>query len=90
MNKMKFFDRAQLLIAIIGVAAFGLSIIIFIPMLLTGTIIFDESGVMEKVEYNVILQTIYSIFSFINIIALVWFVVRAATYKMRIKEEDSL
>ena len=90
MNKLKFFDRFQLLICIIGIAAFGLSIAIFVPMLLTGTIIYDENGIMQSIEYNFVLQTIYSIFSFINILAIVWFIIRALTYKMRIKEEDTL
>ena len=90
MNKMKFFDRAQLLICIIGVSAFATSIIVFIPMFLTGTIIYDEEGVMKTIEYNVVLQTLYSVFTFINVGAIVWFIARAATYKIRVKEEDSL
>ena len=90
MKKLKFFDRPQLIIAIIGVAAFALAVTIFIPMFLTGKVIYDENGVMQTIEYNLILQSLYSVFSFINILALVWFIARAITYKMRVKEEDSL
>ncbi|MBO4668200.1 MAG: hypothetical protein J5666_08790 [Bacilli bacterium] len=90
MKRLKFFDRYQLIITIIGVAAFALAATVFIPMFLTGKVIYDENGVMQTIEYNLILQSLYSVFSFINVLALVWFVARAATYKMRVKEEDSL
>ena len=90
MNRLKFFDRIQFIIVIVGVAAFISAAIIFIPMFLTGKVIYDEEGVMQTIEYNLILQSIYSVFSFINILALVWFIARAVTYKMRVKEEDSL
>ena len=90
MNKMKFFDRTQLLISIIGIAAFAISIAIFVPMFLTAKITYNESGAMESIEYNLVLQSIYSIFALTNVLALVWFVIRALTYKMRVKEDDSL
>ena len=90
MKRLKFFDWFQFLITIIGITSFGLAVTVFIPMFLTGTVIYDEEGVMQTIEYNLVLQSIYSIFSFINILAIVWFAIRAITYKMRVKEEDSL
>ena len=89
MKRLKFFDRYQFIITIVGVAAFALAATVFIPMFLTGKVIYDEEGVMQTIEYNIVLQSLYSVFSFINVLALVWFIARAVTFKMRVKEEDN-
>ena len=88
MKQLKFFDRYQLIITIIGIAAFATAFIIFIPMFLTATLEYDEIKEVDVVVYNSILQALYSIFMFINFMALVWFIVRAITFKMRQKEYD--
>lgn len=88
MKELKFFDRYQLIIAIIGIGAFVTGLIIFVPMFLTATLEYDEIREMDIVVYNPILQAIYSVFMFINFLALVWFIVRAITFKMRKKEYD--
>ena len=88
MKELKFFDRFQLIIAIVGVAAFATGIIIFIPMFLTSTVQYDSEAVMETIVYNPYLQVPYSVFMLINFGALVWFVIRALTFKMRKKEYD--
>ena len=90
MNKQKFFDRPQLLIGITGLGAILVSLILFVVMVLTGTRIYDENGILTGITYNNVLQTIFIIFFLIQLIAITWFVARTITYKMRIKEEDAL
>ena len=90
MNKPRFFDKTQLLIAIIAVSATLLSLIFFIVMLFTATPTYDESGALTDLTYNNVIQTIFSIFFLIELIAIVWFIARSITYKLRIKEEDAL
>lgn len=90
MNKPRYFDKYQLMIAIIAVATTLISTILFIVMLFTSTITYDESGVMSGIIYNNTLQMIYSMFLLAQLTAIVWFIARTITYKMRIKEEDVL
>ncbi len=88
MNKSKYFDKYQLLLAIVTIASMIISTVLFIVMVITGTRIYDESGVLTGITYNNILQTIFMMFFLTQLIALVWFLVRTITYKMRLKEED--
>lgn len=88
MKELKFFDRYQLIITIVGIAALMIGLTIFVPMFLTATIEYDEVKEMDVVVYNAVLQSLYSVFMFINFVCLVWFIVRAATFKMRKKEYD--
>ena len=90
MNKSRYFDKYQLMIAIVAVAMAIISVILFIIMLLTSTITYDENGAISEIIYNNTLQMIYSIFFLGQLTALVWFIARTITYKMRIKEEDVL
>ena len=88
MKELKFFDRYQLIITIVGIAALMIGLTIFVPMFLTATIEYDEVKEMDVVVYNAVLQSLYSVFMFINFTCLVWFIVRALTFKMRKKEYD--
>jgi uncharacterized BrkB/YihY/UPF0761 family membrane protein len=88
MKELKFFDRYQLIITIVGIAALMIGLTIFVPMFLTATIEYDEVKEMDVVVYNAVLQSLYSVFMFINFACLVWFIVRALTFKMRKKEYD--
>ena len=88
MKELKFFDRYQLLITIVGIGALATAFTIFIPMFLTATIEYDAVKEIDVVVYNPIIQALYSIFMFINFLALVWFIIRAITFKMRKKEYD--
>ena len=88
MKELKFFDRYQLIITIVGIAALMIGLTIFVPMFLTATIEYDEVKEMDVVVYNAVLQSLYSVFMFINFVCLVWFIVRALTFKMRKKEYD--
>lgn len=88
MKELKFFDRYQLIITIVGIAALMIGLTIFVPMFLTATIEYDEVKEMDVVVYNTVLQSLYSVFMFINFTCLVWFIVRALTFKMRKKEYD--
>ena len=88
MKELKFFDRYQLIITIVGIAALMIGLTIFVPMFLTATIEYDEVKEMDVVVYNTVLQSLYSVFMFINFTCLVWFIVRAVTFKMRKKEYD--
>ena len=88
MKELKFFDRYQLIITIVGIAALMIGLTIFVPMFLTATIEYDEVKEMDVVVYNPVLQALYSVFMFINFTCLVWFIVRALTFKMRKKEYD--
>ena len=90
MNNPKFFDKFQLIITITALGATLISSVLFFVMVLTGTRNFDEEGVLVSITYNEILQTFFIIFFLIQLTAIVWFVARAITYKMRIKEEESL
>ena len=88
MKELKFFDRYQLIITIVGIAALAIGLTIFVPMFLTATIEYDAVKEMDVVVYNAVLQSLYSVFMFINFVCLVWFIVRALTFKMRKKEYD--
>ena len=88
MNKMKYFDRYQLLIGIVAIASMLVSFVLFIVMVLTGTRIYDENGALTGITYNNIIQVVFTIFFLLQLIAIIWFVARTLTYKMRVKEED--
>ena len=88
MNKSKYFDKYQLLLAIVTIASMIISTVLFIVMVITGTRVYDESGALTGITYNNILQTIFTMFFLTQLIALVWFLARTITYKMRLKEED--
>ena len=88
MKELKFFDRFQLIIAIVGVGAFLTAMIIFVPMFLTSTVQYDEEGVVKTIVYKQYLQVPYSVFMLTHFGALVWFAIRALTFKKRKKEYD--
>ena len=90
MNKMKYFDKTQLLIVIIGLASLLMSFILFIVMLFTATPTYDENHILTDLTYNSIVLSIFAIFYLTHLVAVVWFVARSITYKMRVKEEDVL
>ena len=88
MNSPKYFDKCQLLLAISAASGALISFVIFVVMVLTGTRIYDENGILTGITYNNVLQSIFTIFFLIQIIAIVWFIARTLTYKMRVREED--
>ena len=90
MNSLRFFDKYQFIIGITAISSILISTILFIVMVLTGTRVYDEEGVLTGLTYNNVLQTIFAVFFLIQLTAIVWFVARALTYKMRAKEEESL
>ena len=90
MNRLKYFDKYQLLITIIGLAMLLVAVVLFIVMLFTATPTYDESGHLTTIEYNFTIQTVLMIFYLLHITAVVWFLARSITYKLRIKEEDAL
>ena len=88
MNKMRFFDRYQLIIGITAVASAIISFILFIVMTLTGTRVYDENGILTGITFNTVLESIFSIFFLIQLTGIAWFIARAITYKMRVREEE--
>ncbi len=88
MNKTRYFDKYQFLLGIVAVGSMLVSLSLFVAMVLTGTKIYDETGNLTGITYNNVLQTIFTIFFLTQLIAMVWFLARTATYKMRVKEED--
>ena len=90
MNKTRFFDKYQLIIGITAIGSILISTVLFFVMVLTATRTYDENGVIIGITYNNVLQTIFTIFFLVQLIAIVWFLARAITYKLRIKEEDYL
>ena len=88
MNKTRYFDKCQLIIAITGLSAMLVSFILYIIMVFTGTKIYDENGILTGITYNNVIQNIFAIFFLMQLIAMVWFIARSITYKMRVKEED--
>ena len=90
MNNLKYLDRYQLIIIIVGIASFAASMVAFIVMLITATVVYNESGAIDSLAYNDIAVTIYGVFMLTHLTALTWFLARTLTYKLRIKEEDVL
>ena len=88
MNKLKYFDKYQLIIGIVAIASMIVATIVFIVMVVTGTPTYDESGALTGITYNNVLQTIFIMIFLIQSIAVVWFIFRTITYKLRVKEED--
>ena len=89
MNELKRFDRPQLMIGIIGIASFINATIFFVIMFITASVEVVD-GVIESITYNPILQSFYSIFLSMNLLCVVWFVIRLLTYRLRKKEADNL
>ena len=83
---MRFFDKYMKIIVITGISCFVLSLVFLVLTTATAQITYDESGLVDEITYNYNFQIIYTIFSFTNIACLVWFAVRAITFKMRKKE----
>jgi len=90
MNNKRLFDRPQLIIGIIGISAFFVATILYVVMLITADVAYLDNGEIDTLTYNPTLFSIRSIFSCIYLLALVWFVIRLITFKMRNKEEDLL
>ena len=90
MNKPRFLDKCQLLIAIIGLASLLIAVILLIVMLFTATPTYDENHVLTDLTYNSVVQSIFAIFYLTHLTAVTWFIARSITYKLRIKEEDAL
>ena len=90
MNKMKFFDKAQLILAISIIASFLIFVILFIIMSFTAEKVLNDDGLVDHLVYNKILENIYSMFVFIHLSFLTWFIARAITYSLRKKEYDSI
>ena len=88
MKELKFFDRVQFIIVIVGISAFLTAMIIFVPMFLTSTVEYDSENVVKTIVYNPYLQVPYSVFMLTHFGAIVWFAIRAITFKMRKKEYD--
>lgn len=89
MKKSRFFDKAQLLITIIGLSAFAVSLIFYMVMVLTAKVTYKESGDIDQVIYNSTLMCIYGIFSSTHLLMLAWFIIRALTFKRRMKEIET-
>ena len=90
MNKTKFLDRYQLILAIVAIATTLISTVLFIIMLVTATPVRDETGALQEITYIYPLQMVYSIFFLLQLTAITWFIARSITYKMRLKEKDVL
>ena len=89
MNKIKLFDKVQLLIAIFTASFFLVSIIVYFAMAITSQVVVEEENI-QKIVYNPTLQGLYSFFVFGHLLGVVWFVTRLMTFKMRRKEADFL
>ena len=89
MNKLKFFDRYQLIIAIVALSAFVLFLILYTIAFLTATATYKEPGVIDEIHYNPVLLGLFSSFFFVHLLAVIWFIIRAITFKMREKEYDA-
>ena len=87
MKENRLFDRYQLILIIAAIAMLTTSFIVFVPMYLTATVQYDEAGVVETIVYNRVLQGLYGAFFLLHLIALLWFILRLATFKLRKKEE---
>ena len=87
MNELKLFDKTQLLISISAIASLLLSTVFFFAMSFTSQTLVDEEG-KSQIFYNPTLQGLYSFFIFAHILAIVWFVARLITFKLRKKEYD--
>ena len=88
MNKARYFDKCQLLIGIVALASMLVATVLFFVMVFTGTRIYDENGILSGITYNEVLQKVFSMFFLAQLTAIVWFIARSITYKMRVKEED--
>ena len=88
MNKARYFDKYQLLIGIVVLASMLVATVLFFVMVFTGTRIYDENGILSGITYNEVLQKVFSMFFLAQLTAIVWFIARSITYKMRVKEED--
>ena len=89
MNNTKFFDKPQLLIAIIGILTFFASFVLFLIISNQQIVYQNESG-ETYVAHNGVLYSLLYVFVFAHLLMLIWFVIRAITYRLRTKEKDVL
>ena len=89
MNKMKFFDKTQLILAISAIASFIVFVIIFIVMSATAETIYTEDGLVDHLAYNGVLESLFSIFVLAHLMMLTWFIARSITFKLREKEVET-
>ena len=89
MKKSRFFDKAQLLITIIGLSALAVSLVFYVVMVITAKVTYKESGAIDQIIYNPTLMGIYGAFSSTHLLMLSWFIIRAITFKSRMKELEA-
>ena len=90
MNKSRYLDRYQYLLAIIGIASLAVSMVFFFVMLFTATPTYAETGELVDLQYNNTIQIIHACTVLIHLTVSVWFISRTITFKMRLKEEELL
>ena len=83
---MKYFDRIQKIIALTMVITLGLVLVFLIINTAGAKPIYDENEVLVDIEYPVVSQALLSVFIFLHIAAVTWFIARSITIKMRLKE----
>ena len=88
MNRTKYLDRYQLLIAIIGLSTLLIAVALYVVMIFTATVTYNESGAIDTITYIAPLQIVQACFVLIHMAAAAWFIIRSITYRARINEED--
>jgi cytochrome bd-type quinol oxidase subunit 2 len=84
--KLSQFDLYQKVILIVGILSVIATIIVFLLMNAQAIITYDELGIIASIKFPLALQSLFSIFFFLNILCVTWFIIRQATSKLREKE----
>lgn len=81
--KLKYFDIYQKILLGIGVLSISGAFIFQSLMNMQAIITYDDQGLIASIEYPFVLQTIYTIFFFLNIFCIAWFIIRSISYSAR-------
>ncbi len=86
MNNRKLFDKCQIILMMISIPSLIISLVLNVFLMNTATKQIIEEK--EVIVYNPYFQSFFLIFYFIHLTALIWFVIRLFTYKLRSKESN--
>lgn len=86
--KLGQFDLYQKVIMIVGVFSIICTILFSSLMNAQAIITYDDLGNISTIEFPLALQSLMSIFFFLNILCVTWFIIRQATITLREREDN--
>ncbi len=86
--KLGQFDLYQKVIMIVGLFSIITTVVLSLLMNAQAIITYDDLGNISTIEFPLALQSLMSIFFFLNILCVTWFIIRQATITLREREDN--